>query len=155
MQRFRRISRTPRDRQREKHRHRLPIANQLPGNLRQRGRQDPDHTPGRNPIARYQDVRETFSEMQSTGAISASDCLFRGSDRQLFIEKPHPDSGKRPFQPRIGDLNAFLGRKMTTFSNDTMADIRKYGLELRVTVHPTRRRSRDPARRSSGPAKKT
>jgi hypothetical protein len=95
-----------------------------------------------------------FSEMQSTGAISASDCLFLGSDRQLFIEKTHPDSGKRPFQPRIGDLNAFMGREMTTFSNDTAADIRKYGLESRVTGHPIRRRSRDPARRRSGPVGK-
>ena len=117
-----------RDRFRKVIRHRRPEADHLRGNSRRGRRRDPGGTPGEKTDHPVPGKKGVFSEMQSTGAISASDCLFRGSDRQHFSEKTHPDSGKRPFQPRIGDLNAFMGREMTTFSNDTVADIRKYGL---------------------------
>jgi hypothetical protein len=39
-----------------------------------------------------------------------------------------------------------MGKEMTPFSNDTVADIQKYGLEIesRVTDHPIQGRYRDP-----------
>jgi hypothetical protein len=60
--------------------------------------------------------------MRSTEAILASDCPFRGSDRQLFSKKKHPDFRERPFYPLISDLAFFTCPEKTTFSNDTAAD---------------------------------
>jgi hypothetical protein len=76
--------------------------------------------------------------MHSTEPISASDYPLRESGRQHFSEMTPSDFRKRPFQPRIGDLNAFMGREIATFSNDTVADIQKYGLEVDPwgTDHP-------------------
>jgi hypothetical protein len=79
--------------------------------------------------------------MRPTGAISASDCPFRGAGRQLFSKKRHPDSGKRPFQPYFGDMAHCMHRKKTTFSNDTVADLWKYRLVARLPLadQPVRR----------------
>jgi len=70
--------------------------------------------------------------MRSTEAILTSDCPFRGSDRQLFSKKKHPDFRERPFYSLISDLASCLCPEKTTFSNDTAADIRKDGLGHRV-----------------------
>jgi hypothetical protein len=70
--------------------------------------------------------------MRSTEAILASDCPFRGSDRQLFSKKKHPDFRERPFYSLISDLASFTCPEKTTFSNDTAADIGKDGLGHRV-----------------------
>jgi hypothetical protein len=67
--------------------------------------------------------------MQPTEAISASDCPFRGSGRQHFSKKTHPDFRERPFYPLISDLASCTCPEKTTFSNDTAADIGKDGLE--------------------------
>jgi len=66
--------------------------------------------------------------MRSTEAILTSDCPSRGSDRQLFSKKKHPDFRERPFYSLISDLASCTCPEKTTFSNDTAADIQKDGL---------------------------
>lgn len=73
--------------------------------------------------------------MRSTEAISASDALFRGSDRHGFSKNRHGCFKKRSFQPMTGSLKPSRTLKMTGFSIVTAAFFRKNGQgSIRETV---------------------
>lgn len=57
--------------------------------------------------------------MQSAEAIMASDYPLREAKWQHFGENRHPDSGNRPFQPRIVGMVRFACPEMTPFGNAT------------------------------------
>lgn len=59
--------------------------------------------------------------MRSTEPISATDALFRGSDRHGFSKNRHSCFGKRSFQPQMACLMPFHAQKMTVFSIVTAA----------------------------------